>query len=319
MILVTGGSGFVGLNVVEQLLARDEEVAIYDLLPPPSSFKKSFFEKGDTTDAARVEKLFSDKKPKAVIHLAAITAGAERDAREPRRIAEVNLVGTLNVLEAARRHGVRRFVHASTGAVFGAAGAANEPLDEERDRPLPESMYGITKYAAERAALRLASLWNLDVLAGRLAVVYGRWEHSTGVRDTISAPTKLARMALRGEEAVIPALGAIDFIYGPDIAGALIALLDARAPAHRLYHLGAGAPFSLPQWCALLAKRFPKFRWRESGRPDECNVSVLASVSRAPFSTRRLAALGWTPRYDAAGAVEDFAGWLQSHPDFNET
>jgi nucleoside-diphosphate-sugar epimerase len=317
MILVTGGSGFVGLNVVEQLLARGDEVSIYDLSPPPRGFTGKFtFEPGDTADSSQVEKFFLEIKPQGVIHLAAITAGAERDAREPRRIAEVNLVGTLNVLEAARRHGVRRFVHASTGAVFGAAGAAEEPLDEERDRPLPESMYGITKYAAERAVLRLASPWNLDVLAGRLAVAYGRWEYSSGVRDTISAPTRLARMAQRGEEAVIPALGAIDFIYGPDVAGALIALLDAGAPAHRLYHLGAGAPFSLPQWCALLAKRLPKFRWRESERAEECNVSVLASVKRAPFSTRRLAALGWKPRYGAAAAAADFMNWLGEHHEF---
>src|SRR5207248_595574 len=68
---------------------------------------------------------------------------------------EVNLSGTINVLDAARRHGVARFVYASTGALYGAAGVgAPAPLDEERDRPLPESMYGITKYAAERTSLR---------------------------------------------------------------------------------------------------------------------------------------------------------------------
>jgi nucleoside-diphosphate-sugar epimerase len=152
MILVTGGSGFIGLNVVEQLLARGDRVVVLDLRPPTPFAGKVTFCEGDVANAEIVEQAFSRNGITQVIHTAAITAGPERDAREPRRIAEVNFIGTLNVLEAARRHKVRRFVHASTGALFGAAGiGAKEPLDEERDRPVPESMYGITKYAAERS------------------------------------------------------------------------------------------------------------------------------------------------------------------------
>jgi len=121
MILVTGGAGFVGLNVAEQLLARGAEVLIFDLRPPPAAFSRAAFIQGDVTNRAALEKLFRRNAIEQVIHLSAITAGPERDAREPRRIAEVNLIGTLNVLEAARERRVRRFVHASTGALFGAA------------------------------------------------------------------------------------------------------------------------------------------------------------------------------------------------------
>ena len=318
MILVTGGSGFVGLNVVEQLLGRGEAVAIYDLSPPPTGFKGGFsFEKGDTTDPDRLEEIFRKTKPERIVHLAAITAGAERDAREPRRIAEVNFIGTLNVLEAARRHGVRRFVHASTGALFGAAGiGVGEPLDEERHRPVPESMYGISKYAAERACLRLAALWNMNVRIGRLALAFGRWEHESGVRDRLSPPTVLAGIARAGGEAVFPALGETDYIYAPDLAAALIALLDANKPAHRLYHLGTGSAWALPQWCELLARRFPRFRWRESGDWKECNVVPLAPGTRTRFSNRRLAEdLKWKPRFGLAASCEDFVNWLEAHHD----
>jgi nucleoside-diphosphate-sugar epimerase len=326
VILVTGGSGFVGLNLAEQLLGRGESVALFSATPAPASAiaelsrlpgKLSVLE-GDVSDFPSVKNSFEKLKPQRVIHAAAVTAGAERDAREPRRIAEVNLLGTLNVLQGARDAGVRRFVHASTGAVFGAAGmGAAAPLDEERDRPVPESLYGITKYAAERAVLRLGTLWKLDVVAGRLAVVFGRWEYATGVRDTLAAPTVIARMARQGAEAVFPALGECDYIYGPDVAAALIALLDAKSPRHRLYHLGTGAPWSLPQWCAALEKRHPGFRWRESANANECNVSVLPSVGRTPFSNRRLAQeLGYAPRYDLAAAAADFTSWLGEHHDF---
>src|SRR6185312_13495094 len=99
---------------------------------------------------------------------------------------------------------------------------------EERHRPVPESMYGITKYAAERSCLRLATLWDLDVRIGRLAQVFGRWEHASGVRDRLSMPTEIARIARAGGEAVFPPLGDTDYIYAPDVASALIALLTPR-------------------------------------------------------------------------------------------
>jgi nucleoside-diphosphate-sugar epimerase len=313
MILVTGGAGFVGLNVVEQLLARDDEVLVFDLRPPPAVFSKARFVEGDVTDRQTVTEAFERYSPRRVIHLSAITAGPERDAREPRRIAEVNLIGTLNVLEVSKTFGVRRFVHASTGALFGEAGiGVPEPLEEERHRPVPESMYGITKYAAERSCLRLASLWGLDVRIGRLALAFGRWEHASGVRDRLSPPTEIARIAVAGGEAVFPPLGPTDYIYAPDVARALIALVDAEAPSHRLYHLGTGAAWALPAWCELLQKRFPKFRWRESS--DGYNVLPLAAKMRMRFSNRRLVEdLSWAPRYDLPTAADDFASWLQAY------
>ncbi len=321
MILVTGGAGFVGLSVVEQLLARakgnaGDEPLVLDTRTPrlPAAF-----EAGDVTDREALARAFARHEIRAVIHLAAITAGRERDAREPRRIAEVNLIGTLNVLEAARERRVPRFVHASTGALYGAAGAAAaEPLDEERDRPVPDSMYGITKYAAERACLRLAALWSMDVRIGRLATAFGRWEHRSGARDLLSPPTEIARIARRGGEAVFPPLGATDYVYAPDLASALIALLDAPAPAHRLYHLGTGGAWALPQWCEVLAARFPAFRWRESVEEAQWNVRPLAPSTRKHFSNRRLVEdLGWRPRFDLAAAADDFLAWLDERE--NET
>jgi nucleoside-diphosphate-sugar epimerase len=314
VILVTGGAGFVGMNVVEQLSARGDAVLVFDVAIPRLDVPH---ELGDIADAGAVNRLFAKHRPQAVIHMAAITADAERDAREPRRIAEVNLIGTLNVLEAARRHGVRRIVHASTGALYGAAGiGAAEPLDEERDRPTPETMYGITKYAAERACLRLAALWDLDVRIGRLAMAYGRREHATDARQVLSAPTQIARLARAGREAVVPDLGPTDYIYAPDVARALVALADARSPRHRLYHLGTGVAWALPQWCEHLAQHFPQFKWRVASRAEECNVRSLATIMRTRFSNRRLVEdLGWQPRYDVASSAADFVSWLGAHDE----
>lgn len=326
-VLVTGGSGFVGLNVAEQLLGRGEDVVLFAVAPPPDAAMAELsrlrgrlsFVQGDVSDPGSIENVFEKNEIDRVINGAAITAGAERDAREPRRIAEVNFIGTLNTLESARRHGVRRFVHCSTGALFGAAGiGVDEPLDEERHRPVPESMYGITKYAAERACLRLAALWNMDLVVGRLALVFGRWEYATGLRDRLSPPTLIARIALRGGEAVFPPLGATDYIYAPDQASALLALLDAPRHAHRLYHLGTGQAWALPQWCQALQALHPGFRWRESARSEECNILPLAPGTRTVFSNRRLAGLGFRAEYGVAQAASDFSAWLAARPAFQE-
>src|SRR5207253_5116811 len=126
------------------------------------------------TNRTRLEEVFLQHQPTQVVHLAAITAGPQRDASAPRRIAEVNLIGTINVLDQVRKHGVRRMVHASTGALFGAAGVdVPVPLDEERHRPLPDSMSGITKNAAERTCLGLPPLCRLAVRIGPPALACG--------------------------------------------------------------------------------------------------------------------------------------------------
>jgi nucleoside-diphosphate-sugar epimerase len=324
-VLITGGCGFIGLNLAEQLLARGERVVLFSLTPAPEAAIAELSRlggrlsvvSGDVTDKPALDAALAEHAVDRVVHAAAITAGAQRDAAEPRRIAEVNFIGTLNMLQAARDHGVRRFVHASTGALFGAAGiGAAQPLDEERDRPIPDSMYGITKYAAERACLRLAGLWNLDVRVGRLALAFGRWEYATGLRDRLSPPTLLARIALKGGEAVFPPLGATDYIYAPDVARALIALLDAPTPAYRLYHLGTGTPWTLPHWCAALGALQPGFRWRESARIEECNVLPLSPATRTAFSNRRLVDdLGYEPQFDMSAAAKDFTVWLSARKE----
>jgi nucleoside-diphosphate-sugar epimerase len=326
-ILVTGGAGFVGLNVVEQLLARGERVVVADRNPLPAIAQADFerlpgrFERLhlDVASADSVADVIGTTKPAKLIHLAAITAGAERDAADPRSIAMVNFVGTINVLEAARHHGVGRIVCASTGALYGAAGIdVAHPLDEIDDRPVPQTMYGITKHAAERTALRLRELWQLDLVVGRLAMVYGRWEYATGVRDTISPVWKVTRMALRGgETAVFPDSGALDWIYGADIGRALIALLDAPAPRHAVYHLGVENPWPLAAWCEALRARFPSFAYRTTPDASQWTVPGIASKMRTPFSARRLREdLGFAAAYPLARACDDYLAWIDAHRGF---
>ena len=328
-IFITGGSGFVGLNLAALLLARGDQVSLFSASAPLAGAIEELSRlpgklsvvAGDVTDAPALGAALRASGAKRVIHAAAITAGPERDARDPQRVVAVNLGGTLNMLEAARDAGVTRYVQASTGAVYGAASHAAEPIGigEDSHLPLPSTMYGISKFAAERAVLHLGELWGMDVVAGRLAVVFGPWEYQTGLRDRMSALWQLARIARCGDaggEAVIPAAGVQDWIYAPDVARSLVALLDAPQLPHRLYHLGAGRPWGLAAWAAKLAARYPAFRYRVSDVDAEWTVAARGPVGRTPFNIARLRAdLGFAPQFDLDSGFAHYMDWLDAHPD----
>ena len=322
--LVTGGTGFVGLNLLEQLLGRGDEVVCLAVNALPGAAARDFAKlpgklhvvQGDVTAPGSIDEAIARYGCRRMIHAAAITAGTGRDELEPARVVEVNLLGTINALQAARKANIDRFVYPSTGGHFGEAGiGVDHLLDEEADRPVPNSMYGISKYAAERTVLRLGALWSMDVRIGRVAVVYGRWEYETGLRDSMTTILQATRLAMAGGEAVFPKLGAADWIYSVDIARALTALLDAPATKHRLYHLAIESPFDMVAWCERLQRRYPAFKFRESARLAECNIAPLAPF-RTPFSGQRLREeFGFAPTFTLDTAFDDYMHWLAAHRD----
>ena len=313
-IMITGGAGFVGLNVAEHLLGRGDAVVLFDMSAPPDRAAAALsglpgrlvIVRGDVRDGAAVEAAMRAHDVDRLVNGAAITADAAREAREARRIAEVNLIGTIEVLEAAGRVGVKRVVQMSTGAIYGPA-ADDRLLDEDSDLPTPTSLYAITKFAAERTALRYRETRGLDLAVVRLGTVFGRWEYDTGVRDTISLPLQLHGRATRGESVVLPPGAGADWIYASDIAGGVAALLDAPAIPRGLYHLSSGRFWPAEAWCERLADAFPGFSWRVGATREEADIARNAGTVRAPFSVARIQAdLGFSPRFDEAAAFADF-------------
>ncbi len=171
---------------------------------------------------------------------------------------------------------------------------------------------GISKLAAEQAALRLAALHDLDLVVGRLGTCFGPWEADSGVRDTPSAPLQVLRLAERGEEAVLPRPHPRDWLYVRDAAAGLAALLDAPRPAYRTVNVAAGFVRPLADWCRALVPAFPGWRWRID--PDAANVALYASYDRAPMDATRLRAdTAFVPRFDLAEAAADFVPWRRRH------
>lgn len=317
-ILITGGAGFVGLNVAEHLLKRGDDVVIFGPAPPPSAALAALRNQpgrltchsGDVSSAADLDGAFAANAIDRVIHGAAITAGLDRERTAARSIFTVNLLGTIELLEAALRHRVGRVVQLGTGSIFGTAGAHSATLDEQTSPVLPETLYGISKFAAERTGLRYRQTRALNLTVVRLGAVFGRWEYDTGVRDSQSLALQLYRSAEAGQQAVIPAITADDWVYATDVARGLAAVLDRYDAPEPIYHLSAGKRWPVSGWCERLKGHFPGFSYRISERLQECTVGRTQARPRSPMNIQRIRRdVGYEPIFDLDDAFSDYVEW----------
>ncbi|HEX7124608.1 MAG TPA: NAD(P)-dependent oxidoreductase [Thermodesulfobacteriota bacterium] len=321
-VLVTGGAGFVGLNLVEALLARGEAVVVFDRSAPPPAFRAAVARRpgrlvtveGDVRDREALARAFDDHGVDRVFHGAAITAGPARERQAPADVLDVNLMGTLAVLEAARDRGVRRFLYPSSLTVYGESLYAREVVDEETTPPVPEGLYAITKYAGERLALRFGALWGLDVVAARIGSVFGPWEADSGARDLLSPFWQVAAAAAAGRPVTLPrAPLRRELIYSRDLADALVLLLFAERRRFDLYNVAVKADWSdaLLRWCRLVAETVPGFVWRVAEADEAATITYHDERPRGRQAVERLARdLGFVPRFDRDGSLADYARWL---------
>lgn len=316
--LITGGGGFVGLNIAEQLLEAGEAVVLFSLQAPPDWAMRRLatlpcrlsVETGDVRNGGALLDTMREHRIRRVVHAAAITAAFSREVQQASMIASVNFGGTIEVMEAALQHGVERLVQLSSGSVFGPSVKRDGWLEEEADVPVPESLYGITKYASERAALRYRSARGLDAVVARLGVVFGRWEYDTGVRDTLSIPLALTQLAEAGSHAAFGEDLPNDWVYASDVADAVIRLLRAPSLPQSLYHVASGQRWSASSWCERLRERFPSFSYEVVSDLEKANVGRQTPVPRPPFSIARLQAdTGYQPRFQETEAFADYIAW----------
>ncbi|HVR52158.1 MAG TPA: NAD(P)-dependent oxidoreductase, partial [Pseudorhodoferax sp.] len=265
----------------------------------------------DVRDTAALEAAMRAHRPRRLVTLAAITADARRERTAPGAIFEVNLGGVVAALMAAAATGVQRVLHVSSGSVYGASGNGAAALHEDSTPLRPEGLYGISKQAAEAAALRLAALHGLDLTVGRLGTCFGPWEADTGVRDTPSAPLQALLRAERGEAVRLPRDSRRDWLYVRDAAAGLQALLDAPRLPRPLYNVAAGFTGPMSDWCAAVAAAHPGWSWEVSAEAP--NIDYYAPYDRAPMDIAHLVAdTGFRPRYDLATAATDFLDWRRT-------
>ncbi|MFM7135491.1 MAG: NAD-dependent epimerase/dehydratase family protein [Planctomycetota bacterium] len=243
-ILVTGGAGFIGSHVVDALLAAGHTPAVLDdlssgsadNLPPGVPLHVA-----DIADPEAVERVFASERPEAVCHQAA-QMSVSRSVREPAFDAKVNVLGLVHVLDAAVRHGVGRFVFASSGGVL--YGDVTAPAPESTPAA-PVSPYGITKWMGERYLDFYAREHGLAAVALRYSNVYGPRQNPHGEAGVVAI---FCKRLLAGEPARINGDGRYvrDYVYGPDVARAnLFALAADSGPVGRLIRPGTLASLNI--------------------------------------------------------------------------
>ena len=325
--LIIGGCGFVGLNIAEALLRRGDDAVLFDANPMHPEAAAAFEVlpgnftalQGDVRARDSVATAFSQQTVDTVFYGAAIATVPEWERAVPAQILQVNLLGLVNVIAAAAdRGGVRRIINIGSGAAYGRHRLVGEgALVEEQTPSAPESLYGITKQASEAVSRRMAELLELDVRSVRLAAVYGPWEIDSGARDTLSPLMQAALVAMAGEAAILPRRDLQDWVYSRDVATALLALMDAPAPKHDLYHIASATPCSVMDWCAALARQYPDFHYGPAVGDQPATINLHGEQDRRPLSGDRLTAdIGHTLPSDPDAAFVDFLDWMAQHGAF---
>ena len=299
-VLVTGGCGFIGANLVPRLLARGAAVRVLDdrsgSAPEPLPAEVEMVE-GDVRDADAVARATAGTE--AVIHLAA--AGNVVDSvADPVANFEVNARGTLCALQAAAGAGVARFVFASTGGAL--IGDAPPPVDES-SVPRPISPYGASKLAGEGYCHAFRGSYGLPTIALRFANVYGpRSAHKRG------AVTRFIAGALRGEPLVIFGDGRAsrDFLYVDDICAGILAALD-RPEAGGAVHLASGRETPIAELARLVldATGADVAVEHRPARRGEVERNVASAGLAA-------SALGWRPATGLEDGLAATVDWFRA-------
>jgi len=314
-ILVTGAAGFIGSHVTHALLARGDSVVGLDNLndyydpqrkranlaevqagaPQPQNF---IFVHGDIRDRTCVTNLFGAHKLDAVVHLAAM-AGVRTSIDDPFSYYDVNLTGTLNLLDAAREHKTGNFVFASTSSVYGNTEQIPFIETDICDRPL--APYSASKRAAEMLGFTYHHLHGQNFTALRFFTVYG----SRGRPDMMAY--KVADNIIFERSVPIYNNGQMhrDWTYVTDIAAGVVAAVD-RPLGYEIINLGRGEPVLLADFVHLIEE----FAGRRANlvpapMPDADVSYTYADVSKA----QRL--LGYQPQVSVREGVANFWQWYQ--------
>lgn len=298
-VLVTGGCGFIGSNLVPALTRAGFQVRVLDNFDTGSRENLDGYPvdliDGDIRDTTVVQRALDGCD--SVVHLAA-EASVLESMTDPRPSFDVNAGGTLTLLQAAVRAGSRRFVFASSNA---AIGDQDPPLDESKV-PQPISPYGASKLAAEAYCMAHHGAYGLETVVLRFSNVYGPWsQHKTSV------VAKFIRRILHGEPITIYGDGnqTRDFIYVADVVQAITAALASNVPG-TIFQIGTGKETSVCELVKLIAgiaHRQPKLEWVEqpAGEIRRNYVSIERARSLLRFD----------PTIDLQRGLQETYDWLR--------
>jgi nucleoside-diphosphate-sugar epimerase len=303
---VTGGAGFIGSNLVGALVARGTPVVVLDSLVSGyrsnlDAFPSIRFVEGDVRDRAAVDAAMNGPvKIDVVFHLAA-SVGNKRSIDDPVSDAQTNVLGTINVLESARRAGARKIVASSSAGIFGEL----KQLPIREDHPVePDSPYGATKLCEEKLCLAYAKLYALEAVCLRYFNVYGPNQRFDAYGNVI--PIFMFQM-LRGERLTIFGDGeqTRDFVNVADVVQANLRAAGA-AGVSGAFNIGSGTRITINRLVELLTEASGLSPDVRHGPPRAGDVrDSLADLSAAR------AAFGFEPSIDMGAGLAEYCAWAR--------
>jgi threonine 3-dehydrogenase len=304
-ILVTGAGGQVGMDLLRVLQARGDEVHASDVSSPASKTPDVPWHSLDVTDQPAFDALVGEIHPECIFHLAAILSA--RGEADPLRTYAVNQTGTLNLLEACRRHEVRQVLFTSTIAAFGPP--LPEPVGDDVALR-PTTMYGVTKVAGELLGSYYHTRYGLDFRAVRFPGLISAVLPGGGTSDY--APLMYSEsLRTGGYEAFCRPDAAIPLMYMPDGLRALVEL--AAAPRERLtrcvYNIAAFSP-TAQAIADDVARAIPGARI--TFKPDPVRQAILDSWPRTLDDGLARRDWDWRPHYDLPRMTDDLVPKLRA-------
>lgn len=314
-VLVTG-SGLVGSQIARLLVEGGERPVLFDLAPELDAIAdivdpaQLTLVQGDVLNPLDLVRVLRAERITHVIHTAAnplLTVGAQR---QPASAIRVNIMGTTNVLEAARAFGVERVVFTSSAVLahYLVGGRdRDDPLKEEA-YPRPSTFYATTKQAAENLGLCYARWFGVDFVAVRFAAVVGPWRGRGGGGGPSQTFRELIERSLAGREAALPRRRT-EWLYSKDAAAAVLLALRAKGLESRVFNIGAGRVVSAEDVAAAVRRAVPGARIRI----DQPDAVAPAPEMHGPLDlTRARAELGYAPGYDLDAAIDDYVAWYRT-------
>ena len=286
-VLVTGGAGFIGSHLVDRLLELGHRVVVLDDLSSgrlSNLSNRINFHHTDINEA-KLDETFSRENPQLVFHLAA-QVSVSTSMRNPLMDAEANILGTLRLLEASRRHGVEKFIYSSTG---GALYGDPEYIPCDEDHPIrPLSPYGLAKSVSEKYLELYNKMFILNYAALRYGNVYGPRQDPNGEAGVIAI---FSQAMLEGKQPVIFGSGEQerDFVYVQDVVDAnLLAINDNVTGA---YNIGSGKSTSVNRIFQMLRDLY---RFRKAPLKSPARLGDVLKISLN--SEKSLREMGWRPK-----------------------
>ena len=281
------------------------------------------FVEGDVRSLALLKSISRKERITHVVHGATVTHDRELERTDPGRFIDVNLGGTLTILEWMRTLGdLERCIHVSTGGVYGNPTALSPVEFQPETGPFdPPELYAVSKYAAELVARRYGTLFGLPVCRVRLPDVFGPMERPTGARTkaSMSLPYRMMRSTierkpLRISKSTLRAGG--DFLSAQDVAMALEILLFRKALPHDVFNIASGKRRNIPEVFDAFRAAAPEFRHQVvSSDQSEIHMNPDDRLARYnAYSIPRISALGWSPR-PLETQFRNYRDWVVQEPD----